>query len=76
MGNRLESHGLKDRLEDIGLSGKTVTDVLEAVQAGDKRKARLILNQSRKEVLREVHDSQDRLYRLDYMIREIGQEAL
>ncbi len=60
---------LAQALQDIGVTREQFQSILNTLQAGDKKKAKNILLSVRSYFLSDLHSSQDRLYRLDYIIR-------
>ena len=63
---------LKKDLREMGLSERAVNPVVTAVQHGSSEKAKRLLLLIRSDLLNELHSSQNRLYRLDYILRELS----
>ncbi|WP_455617315.1 hypothetical protein [Eisenbergiella sp.] len=58
-------------LREIGIVAELSGQISNAVQNGEKEKALQLLQSVRSGFLTELHVSQDRLYRLDYIIRSL-----
>lgn len=58
-------------LQDIQVSPEQSGQISDAVRSGQKEKAMRLILSARSDILSELHGSQERLYRLDHIIRSL-----
>ena len=62
---------IEQALRDVSLTAEKARLILDAVQNNEKEKAKQLLLLVRNDILSELHISQDKLYRLDYILRSL-----
>lgn len=62
---------MEQALRDISVTPQRTREILDAVQNGEREKAKQLLLSVRCDILSELHINQNKLYRLDYILRSL-----
>lgn len=60
-------------LKDTGIAQEQQEHIMEFFQCGQWEKGRKVLLRHRSSLLSELHDGQDKLYYLDFLLRKVQQ---
>lgn len=58
-------------LNDLQLDNKEIEKIIQLIQIDEYEKAKKLLLSKRSDKLDSIHERQDELYRLDYLIKEL-----
>ncbi len=68
---KFETEALRSELYEIGMTERAVIPIIDAIQNNMPRKAKQLMLLRRSDMLDELHVKQDRLYRLDCILKEL-----
>lgn len=68
---KFEVEALRSELYEIGMNERAVIPIIDAIQNDKPGKAKQLMLRRRSDMLDELHVNQDRLYRLDCILREL-----
>lgn len=70
----MTKESLKQCLSECGCCCKTADSVIEKIESSDRKGARKILEQKRKEALESLHQEQQKIDRIDFLSWQMDKE--
>ena len=65
---------ITENLRDAGCEGAEIRAILDSLQDGNKKKAERLIEGCRRRQLAQLHESQQRIDRLDYLRYQLGKK--